>query len=535
MNRTIIIAILSVCFAWSLKVYSQHEVAAQGIYEPSWESLSKYKTPEWFRDAKFGIWAHWGPQCQAEAGDWYARGMYDENNKAYQWHVEHYGHPSVFGFKDVINEWKAEKWDPEKLVALFKATGAKYFFAMGNHHDNMDLWDSKYQAWNSVNMGPKRDILREWEKAARKCSLPFGVSIHSSHAWTWYETAQGADSKGPYAGISYDARVLTKEDGKGKWWEGYDPQELYVQNHALSKVEGSLWDWPEGTSRPTKSYFDNFFDRTVDMINRYHPDLLYFDDSVLPFWPIDDTGLKVVSHYYNQNMKQNRGQLNAIVFGKKLKEEHKKAIVWDVEKGIPSESQELPWQTCTCLGTWHYNHSAYEHNWYKSAKTVIHMLVDIVSKNGNLLLSVPIKGNGTIDSKEAKILEDIAAWMKINGEAIFNTRPWCLYGEGPSTEKEIPLDGAGFNEGKTAPYTSKDIRFVQKGKLLYAHVLKWPDDGLVIIKSLAKGRSLYKGNIKQVELLGYGKVYFTRDSEGLRVKLPLQKDTNSISLVLKIR
>lgn len=142
--------------------------------------------------------------------------------------------------------------ESERLVALFKKTGARYFFAMGNHHDNMDLWDSKYQSWNSVNMGPKRNVLGEWEKAARKNKLPFGVSIHSSHAWTWYETAQGADKKGPYAGISYDARVVTKEDGKGKWWEGYDPQELYVQNHALSGHAWVAWDWPEGTSIPRR-------------------------------------------------------------------------------------------------------------------------------------------------------------------------------------------------------------------------------------------------------------------------------------------
>lgn len=381
--------LLSACILQGGSALAQQEKAEPGKFSPTWESLSQYEVPEWFRNAKFGIWAHWGPQCQPEAGDWYGRGMYEEGGAAYKWHLEHYGHPSEFGFKDVINEWKAEKWNPERLVALFKKTGARYFFAMGNHHDNMDLWDSKYQSWNSVNMGPKRNVLGEWEKAARKNKLPFGVSIHSSHAWTWYETAQGADKKGPYAGISYDARVVTKEDGKGKWWEGYDPQELYVQNHALSGHAWAAWDWPEGTSVPPQSYYDNFFDRTVDMINKYHPDLVYFDDSVLPFWPINDTGLKVVSHYYNQNMKLHKGNLNAVVFGKKLEAKHKEAIVWDVEKGVPSECQDKAWQTCSCLGTWHYNRSAYEDNWYKSAETVIHMLIDIVSKNGNLLLSVP--------------------------------------------------------------------------------------------------------------------------------------------------
>lgn len=524
---------LAACVLQAGSAYAQHEKAETGKFAPTWESLSQYETPEWFRNAKFGIWAHWGPQCQPEAGDWYARGMYEEGSDAYKSHLEHYGHPSEFGFKDVIHEWKAEKWNPEQLVALFKKTGAQYFFAMGNHHDNFDMWDSKYQAWNSVNMGPKRNVLAEWEKAARRNKLPFGVSIHSSHAWTWYEPAQGADKKGPKAGISYDARVLTKEDGKGKWWEGYDPQELYVQHHALSGPEW-MWDWPEGTSVPSRSYLDNFFDRTVDMINQFHPDLLYFDDTVLPFWPIDDTGLKVVAHYYNRNMRLNKGKLNAVVFGKKLEDKHKEALVWDVEKGVPSDCQDKPWQTCSCLGTWHYNRAVYDGNWYKSAQTVIHMLIDIVSKNGNLLLSVPIRGNGTIDDKEEKILQDMAAWMNVNSEAIFDTRPWRVYGEGPSTKEVIPLDGPGFNEGKNAPYTSRDIRFVEKGNTLYAHVLQWPADGRVVIQSLAKGSKLYKGAIRKVELLGAGNVKFKRTDEGLVVELPRDKQPNAISLALKI-
>ncbi len=530
-KKSILLASALMCCA---ALYAQREKADTGKFEPTWESLSQYETPEWFRNAKFGIWAHWGPQCQPEAGDWYGRSMYEEGGHAYKVHLEKYGHPSEFGFKDVINEWKADKWDPERLVALYKRVGAQYFFAMGNHHDNMDLWDSKYQRWNSVNMGPRRDILAEWEKAARRNGLPFGVSIHSSHAWTWYETAQGADKTGPYAGISYDARVVTKEDGKGKWWEGYDPQELYVQHHSLSGHAWSIWDWPEGTSVPPQWYYDNFFNRTVDMINRYNPDLVYFDDSVLPFWPVDNTGLDVVAHFYNRNMKRHDGHLEAVVFGKKLNDDHKKALVWDVEKGVPGECQDKAWQTCTCLGNWHYDTSCYVDNWYKSASTVIHMLVDIVSKNGNMLLSVPIKGDGSIDDKEEKILEDIAAWMDVNKEGIFDTRPWVVYGEGPSTENSAPLDGAGFNEGKNAPYTPADIRFVKKGDVLYAHVLAWPDDNKVLIKSLAAGSGLYPEKIKKVELLGTGKVSHRRTADGLTVNLPRNKKPNDISLVLKI-
>ena len=169
---------------------------ATGKFQPAWESLKQYQTPEWFRDAKFGIWAHWGPQCQPEDGDWYARGMYEEGSGQYKFHVAQYGHPSKFGFKDVIHEWKAENWDPEKLMALYKRAGAQYFFALANHHDNFDNYDSKYQPWNSVAIGPKKDLIGGWAKAARASGLRFGVSVHAAHAWTWYEPAQGADKKG---------------------------------------------------------------------------------------------------------------------------------------------------------------------------------------------------------------------------------------------------------------------------------------------------------------------------------------------------
>lgn len=518
-----------------------HEKMLEGKYEPTWESLSQYNhAPDWFRDVKFGIWAHWGPQCQPEQGDWYARGMYDEGGWHYKWHVENYGHPSEFGFKDVVNIWKAEKWDPEKLMALYKRVGAQYFFTLGNHHDNFDLWDSKYQKWNSVNMGPKKDILAGWEKAARANGMYFGVSIHSAHAWTWYETAQRADKEGPKKGIPYDGK-LTKEDGKGKWWEGYDPQELYVQNHPLS-VESentgrihSQWGWENGASIPTEEYFLNFFDRNVDMINKYHPDLIYYDDTGMPLWPVSDAGMRVVAHLYNKSMKENKGRNEAVVFAKILTEEQKECLVWDVEKGVPDSIQEKPWQTCTCLGGWHYEKSIYDQNRYKSAKTVVHMLVDIVSKNGNMLLSVPMRGDGTIDDKEEAILNDIAAWMDKNKEGIFGTRPWNIFGEGPVAEDTNPLHAQGFNEGNHKPYTAEDIRFVTKGDALYAHVLAWPKDGKVIIKSLAEGSSLYQESIQKVSLLGTDEgVSYKRTADGLIVELPTGVKPNDISLVLKI-
>lgn len=200
-----------------------NEPIAKGPFAPSWDSLQNYQTPEWFRDAKFGMWAHWGPQCQPEAGDWYARNMYQEGSRQYKMHLQKYGHPSQFGFKDVINEWKAENWNPEELVSLYKSAGARYFMALANHHDNFDLFDSKYQKqWNSTKIGPKKDLIGGWAAAARNNGLRFGVSVHGSHAWRWYEVAQRSDKSGPYAGIPYDGK-LSKADGKGKWWDGLDP------------------------------------------------------------------------------------------------------------------------------------------------------------------------------------------------------------------------------------------------------------------------------------------------------------------------
>ena len=519
----------------------KQEKMLEGKYEGTWESLSQYGgAPEWFQDAKFGIWAHWGPQCQPEQGDWYARGMYDEGSHQYNWHVENYGHPSEFGFKDVINLWKAEKWNPDQLMSLYKRVGAKYFFTLGNHHENFDLWDSKYQNWNAVNMGPKKDIVGGWEKAARANGLYFGISIHSAHAWTWMETAQRADKKGPKAGIPYDGKI-TKADGKGKWWEGYDPQELYAQNHPLS-VESentgkihSQWAWGNGASIPSEEYFQNFFNRNVDMMNKYSPDLVYYDDTSMPLWPVSDAGLRSVAHFYNKSIKDNNGKNEAVVFAKILTEDQKESLVWDVEKGVPDQIQEKPWQTCTCLGHWHYDRSTYDNGWYKSGKTVIHMLIDIISKNGNMLLSVPMRGDGTIDDKEEKILEDIAAWMAVNEEGVFGTRVWKIFGEGPVADSSNPLHAQGFNEGKHQPYTSEDIRFVTKGNALYAHVLAWPENNQVVIKSLGKDASLMESSIKEVSMLGSSeKVLFKETPNGLVIDLPKDVRPNEISFVLKI-
>lgn len=524
---------------YQVPVSEKNEPMMKGKFQPTWSSLENYQVPEWFRNAKFGIWAHWGPQCVEGSGDWMARSMYLEGSAEYKHHVEHYGHPSEVGFKDIIPLFKAEKWNPDKLVEFYKKIGAQYFFALGNHHDNFDLWDSKYQAWNSKNMGPKRDILAEWEQAARKYELPFGISFHADHAWTWYEPSQRYDRNGPKAGVPYDG-TLTKADGKGKWWEGYDPQDLYAQNHPMSKgswVDGmihSQWAWGNGASLPTQEYCTNFYDRTVDAINRYNPDLIYFDVTVVPFYPISDAGLKIAAHFYNHNMATHKGKLEAVMLSKILDENQRKAIVWDVERGAPNEIMEQPWQSCSCIGGWHYNTSIYENNWYKSAADVVKLLVDIVSKNGNLLLSVPLRADGTFDEKEEKILNEFGDWMNINKEAILDTRPWEIFGEGPIAEADIKINAQGFNEGSYSKATAQEIRFTQTKKDLYATVLAWPTEKQILIKSLSDESKLFPGKISRVELLGYGKVPFTRTDKGLLINMP-DKQINKIAPVFKIK
>ncbi len=509
-----------------------------GKFQPTWESLQQYQVPDWFRDAKFGIWAHWGPQCEPENGDWYARNMYDEGSGDYNFHLKHYGPQSQFGFKDVIHEWKAENWDPEKLMALYKKAGAQYFFALANHHDNFDLWDSKYQPWNSVNMGPKKDLIGGWAKAAHDNGMKFGVSVHAAHAWTWYETAQRSDKNGPYAGVPYDGK-LTKADGAGKWWQGYDPQDLYAQNHALSvdsantgKIH-SQWNWGNGASIPDVAYCDKFYDRTLDLIHKYNPDLLYFDDTALPLWPVSDAGLKIAADFYNSNMKRHGGKLEAVLFGKILDEEQRKAMVWDIERGQSNVIEPQPWQTDTCIGSWHYDRNIYNRNGYKSAKTVVQTLADVVSKNGNLLLSIPVRGDGTIDDKELAVVQGIAAWMDVNKESIFGTRPWKVFGEGPASDSAKPLTGQGFNEGSGKPFTAQDVRFTQNGNVLYAIVLGQPKDALEI-KSLGKTAALLDKPIRSIEVLGSSEqLNWRQDDASLHIEAP-QKQLSETAVVFKI-
>ena len=470
--------------------------------------------PDWFRDAKFGIWAHWGPQCVPEMGDWYGRLMYVQGHEHYEHHVRTYGHPSRTGFLDIIGRWKAEEWQPEYLLRRYQQAGARYFVAMANHHDNLDLFDSTHHAWNTTRVGPKRDIVGTWAKLVRRTDLKFGVSNHSSHAWHWWQTAYGYDSEGAMQGRRYDACWLRKEHGRGTWWEGLDPQDLYtgpsfVPPDGIESIAAmNAWhdardgQWLEEAPQHP-AFVRQWLLRQKDLVEKYQPDLVYFDDAGIPFGQI---GIGAVEHFYGQSPQ-------GVLTAKRLNAEQRALIVEDVERGFVAGIQERPWQTDTCIGQWHYDRPLYERNGYKSAKEVVQRLSDVVSKNGCLLLNIPIRGNGSIDEKEEAILDDLAAWFRTNGEAIYGTRPWRIFGEGPT---QPPLGHMAESEAK--PFVAEDVRFTCKGETLYAILLDWPA-GEAVIGSLGRTKS-NGARIEQVTLLGGGPLEFRHDGDELRLSLP---------------
>jgi len=496
-----------------------------GPFKPTWESLQEYKSaPDWFRDAKFGMWAHWGPQSVPEQGDWYAKNMYIETHAVHKYHVEHYGHPSKFGFKDILPLFKAEKWDPEHLIGLYKRAGAKYFMCLAHHHDNFDNFDSTYQPWNSVAIGPKRSLVGGWEKAVRAAGLKFAISSHGDRAWSWYQEAQKGDTEGPYAGVQYDGQ-MSKTDGKGLWWDGLDPQDYYAQYH----VPGT-YPWSQtGTPPLAKEYSEKYFNRIIDLINKHSPDLLYFDDSVAPIYPSTDVGLRIAAYLYNHNIKKNNGKLDVVMTCKDLNADQSKALVMDIEKGGASAIRPEPWQTDTCIGSWHYNINHLKNHDYKNARDISRMLVDNISKNGNLMLNIPLPGHGQPDADELAIIADFTVWMDQNNEGIYATRPWRIFGEGSSA----PAAGNGVGRrGQTGPkptYTAKDFRFVQKAGVVYAFVMDWPADGKLLITSLAEGAASGAGKVERVEIIGVNApLKFTRDATGLSITMPEQKVGNYV-------
>jgi len=473
-----------------------------GKYKPTEESLKTYVYPEWFRDAKFGIWSHWGPQAVPRQGDWYARGMYESDtydcerqrynkaNRYYTYHVEHYGHPSEFGYKDIIPLWKAERWKPKELMNLYKRVGARYFVSMAVHHDNFFLWDSKlHPKWNSVQVGPKKDVVGLWQAAAKNEGLYFGVSEHLGASYTWFRAAHRSDQLGDKAGVPYDGN-------NPEYWDLY---------HEPTDINDTKWY----TINP--KFQRQWYDRVQELIDNYHPDLLYTDGG-LPFG--NDVGRSLIAHYYNQDAIQKRPQ--GVVYACKQSSEGR--WVQDYERGASEGIREYPWQTDTSIGDWYYRTGQK----YMSGIEVIQMLVDIVSKNGNLLLNIVQTPEGDLEQDVLDILEDIAAWMEINSVGIYGTRPWKIFGEGPSMNNEQARSRFEHIAGgvrDVREYLPGDFRFTVKGKTLYAFCMEIPD-GNVILQSL--GLKTNTGQkIKSVKLLGSNeKIQWTQNDTEVLIMRP---------------
>jgi len=468
---------------------------AKGPFVGTMESLTNYSYPEWFRDAKFGIWAHWGPQAVPMEGDWYARKMYQQGSPDYEDHLKRWGHPSTNGWKDIIPLWKAENWDPEKLIELYKKAGARYFVSMGSHHDDFFLWNSKLHRWNAVQMGPHRDVVGEWQKAAKKNGLPFGVSEHLGASFTWFQDAHKSDKTGPLAGVPYDG-------ADSNYWDLY---------HSPADPGDRGW------YSKNPQWQQEWYNEIKELVDNYKPDLLYSDGGVA-FG--NEVGLSQIANLYNVNAGAHHGICQAVYTCKQFSGGR---WVQDYERGVGGAISPYPWQTDTSIGDWFYN----RHWKYQPLSWTVHMLVDIVSKNGNLLLNVVLRPDGTLDPEVETMLHQLADWTAVNGEAIYGTRPWFVYGEG-----EVKAKGGAFRENMS--YTAKDIRFTTKGKTLYAIALGWPSDGKVAIKSLASTSDHTQNKIAKVELLGRkGKLKFEQTADGLVVELPEEK-VSDLTCTLRI-
>src|SRR5579871_117992 len=484
---------------------------AKGPFNATQDSLGRYRVPEWFRDAKLGLWAHWGPQSAPEQGDWYARNMYLEGSPIYQWHLQHFGHPSKLGYKDIIPTFKAEQWQPDLLMDLYVKAGAKYFVSMGVHHDNFDLWNSRYQPrWNAVAAGPRKDIVGIWREAARKRGLKFGVSEHLSNSFDWFASAHRSDKMGPYAGVSYDGTDPAYAD----LYHSYRgmPADFAQTAMPMGRVATDFWKL-------------EYFNRIKDLITQHEPDLLYTDGPI----PFEEYGRSLVAHLYNLSAQRHRGRVEAIYTSKRREDCAEGACALDLERGIVDRIWPEPWQTDTCIGNWHYKRNIT----YKSPKIVVDMLVDIVSRNGNLLLNFPLPGSGALDERELAVLSSLTDWMAVNGEGIYATRRWRVYGEGPSVMPPPERQGQlGFNEGRRKDLTPEDVRFTVKGRTLYAFVMGWPQ-GPARIKALAAKRA-QPVKVRNVEMLGHkGKLKWVQGETGLTVDMPPEKPCDH-AVALKI-
>jgi alpha-L-fucosidase len=457
-------------------------------FEPNIQSLGfGYRAPQWFADAKFGIYAHWGVYSISGQQEWYPRNMYIPGHEANRYHIEHYGHPSTFGYKDMIPLWQAENFDPDALLDIVRRAGARYFCTCAVHHDNFDLWNSRHHKWNAVNMGPKKDLVGMFREATLKAGLRWGVTTHLARSDQWFQTNKNSDEQGAYDG------------NDPAYWDFYFPP--LPEDH-----DGHV----------TPAHREHWKARLIDLIDNYGPDLLYFDSAV-PYTGPDNfqTGMDVLAHYYNRSIERH-GELDSVLFIKNSSDIHGPfcgGLFVECIATLDSEHRSLPdirYQPWQCdfpvlhNACWSYNPSVGIY----TAADILNLLTDVVSKNGCFLLNIPPKPDGTLEQRVIDLLAEIGRWMDINGDAIYDTRPFC-------------------------PVAQGDLRFTTKGNDLNIIVRQWPEDGQVVIDSIHGGAPL---KVETVTMLGGSELSFRQDEGTLSIDLPTQEpDALTAPYVLQAR
>ncbi len=446
-----------------------------GPFDPDWESLARYKPPEWYLDAKFGIFIHWGVySVPAFGSEWYPRNMYIQDSPEFKHHLAAYGPQKEFGYKDFIPLFQAEKYDPSEWANLFKQAGAKYVVPVAEHHDGFPLYDTALSDWCAAKMGPKRDLIGELAQAVRKEGMVFGASSHRAEHW-WFMNG----------GKTFDSDVN-------------DPKYAAFYGPAAPEEK-----------QPDEEYLDDWLARTCEMVDKYRPQLVWFD------WWIEQPSFRpylkrFAAYYYNRAAEWGLGA--AINY--KYNAFPKEAAVFDIERGQLADIPPYFWQTDTAVAknSWGYT----ENQEYKSAASLVHDLVDVVSKNGCLLLNIGPRADGSIPEPDRERLLEIGRWLHINGEAIYGSRPWKVYGEGPTNVEE-----GAFTDTNRPPFTPEDIRYTIKGNTIYAILLSKPVTIRATLRSLSSALTLNRNTIERVSLLGLGdSLKFKCDSEGLHVELP---------------
>lgn len=463
------------------------KVNEKGPFRADWESLRNYKAPNWYKDAKFGIFIHWGVySVPAFGSEWYPRQMYQQGSEEYKHHLAVYGPPNKFGYKDFIPKFTAEKFDADAWARLFKEAGATYVVPVFEHHDGFAMYDCGLSDWTAAKMGPHRDLWGELAKAVRQQGLHLGASSHRVEHNFFLD----------------GGRNIRSDVNDQRYAAFYGPAHAWLTNKQGTPLANDF-------TYVSQAWTEDWLARSAEIVEKYHPEVVYFD------WWIGQPSVRgaltrFAAFYYNGNLQAGR-PVGVINFKDYAMEEH--SGVLDIERGQLSGIRELYWQTDTSVSnkSWGY----IENDTFKSPEFIVHQLVDVVSKNGNLLLNIGPKPDGTIPDQVQQVLRAVGDWLRVNGEAIYGTRPWRVFGEGPTKV----VEGA-FHDTETQSYTEEDFRFTTKGETLYAIELGWPKSGETVMHSLS-ANSAGTESVKSVELLGADvQLTFAQQEDGLHLQVP---------------